>query len=143
MESSHVVRVGADDDKWSGSTGESGWTMYIGSPIHGERDDVDSSSVRTKGNKASLEHHHDNEENEEEEESDDSMASDASSRPISPHERSRAANRLRYADKEGNHGKKHSTKKKKKERDEITRIKAEKNEKEILLHKADSAASHI
>lgn len=139
MESSHVVRVGADDDKWSGSTGESGWTMYIGSPIHGERDDVDSSSVRTKGNKASLEHHHDNEENEEEEEeSDDSMASDASSRPISPHERS-----LRYADKEGNHGKKHSTKKKKKKRDEITRIKGEKNEKEILLHKADSAASHI
>lgn len=138
MESSYVVGVGADDEKWNGSTGESGWTMYIGSPVHGERGGVDSSSGRTKGNKASLEHHHhDNEE--EEEESDDSMASDASSRPISPHERS-----LRYADKEGNHGKKHSTKKKKKrERDAITRIKGEKKEEEILPHKADSAASHI
>lgn len=138
MESSHVVGVGADEDqKRSGSTGESGWTMYIGSPIHGETDHVDSTSDRTKGNKASLEHHHENEEDEEDEEEeesdDDSMASDASSRPISPHERSRAANRLRYADKEGNHGKKHSTKKKKEK----------KTEEEILVHKADSAASHI
>ncbi|XP_024196428.1 protein SOB FIVE-LIKE 2 [Rosa chinensis] len=130
MESSQVVNA----EKWSGN-GESGWTMYIASSIHGERHGVYSSTHdATKENKVSVEHKDDGEE------SDDSMASDASSGP-SHTERSRSATRLRHAEKEGN-VKKHSTKKKKK-KNEITMIKGEKAEQEILLHKADSAASHI
>lgn len=130
MESSQVV--GAEE--WSGS-GESGWTMYIASSIHGERDDVYSSShSTTKGSKVIFEHEDDGEE------SDDSMASDASSGPSHP-ERSRGATRLRHAEKEG--AKKHSTEKKSKNKHETAMIKREKAVEDILQHKADSAASHI
>ncbi|XP_050374806.1 protein SOB FIVE-LIKE 3 [Argentina anserina] len=136
MEFSHVVGA----QKLSGS-GESGWTMYLASPTHGERDGVDSSSYdTTKGNNASIEHQNDVDDGEE---SDDSMASDASSGPSHPDKSSHGATRQRRPKTEGN-VKKHSTNKlKKTSKNESTIIKGEKAEEEILQHKADSAASRI
>lgn len=150
MESSQVV--GAEPEKWSGS--ESGWTMYIGSPVHTQTNDVYQISDPKEGGgknsdkKAILEYFDDDE-------SDDSMASDASSGPISshhelvlPYEVGEGEGRLRQAAKQDQHGnyfKCSSGKKvgyrKLKKTDERLGIKEEKEEE--LLHKADSAGSHV
>ncbi|BFG16917.1 hypothetical protein CerSpe_031910 [Prunus speciosa] len=152
MESSQVV--GAEPEKWSGS--ESGWTMYIGSPIHTQTNDVYQISDPKQGGeknsdkKAILEYFDDDE-------SDDSLASDASSGPRSSHHElllpcevgeGEGEGRRRQAakqDQHGNYSKCSSGKKvvcrKLKKRDERLGIKEEKEEE--LLHKADSAGSHV
>ncbi|XVF54516.1 hypothetical protein PTKIN_Ptkin05aG0186700 [Pterospermum kingtungense] len=60
---------------------ESGWTMYIGSPIQGGDDDDDDDGGHTEADGADNGGHGDETDANHEAESDDSMASDASSGP--------------------------------------------------------------
>ncbi|KAA8529272.1 hypothetical protein F0562_033929 [Nyssa sinensis] len=71
MESSKIL---GDTEECSSS--ESGWTMYIASPIHeyNNYDDIDDDNNHSTDEKG----------DEDDDESDDSMASDASSGPIRP-----------------------------------------------------------
>ncbi|PON61652.1 hypothetical protein PanWU01x14_143110 [Parasponia andersonii] len=80
MESSKVF--GEADEECQSS--ESGWTMYLDSPTHGENDDENQQSDYGDGDDDSSDDDVDDEENDNDndnDDSDDSMASDASSGP--------------------------------------------------------------
>ncbi|PON92683.1 hypothetical protein TorRG33x02_115430 [Trema orientale] len=87
MESSKVF--GEADEECQSS--ESGWTMYLDSPIHGENDDENQQSDCGDGDDDSSDDDDDDDDDDDEEndndndndndDSDDSMASDASSGP--------------------------------------------------------------
>ncbi|XP_062115023.1 protein SOB FIVE-LIKE 1-like [Humulus lupulus] len=80
MESSQVFG-GADEECQSS---ESGWTMYLGSPTHGESDDGNEESDYEDDDDSSDDDDdggNDNDNDGGDDESDDSMASDASSGP--------------------------------------------------------------
>ncbi|KAI4357926.1 hypothetical protein L6164_001842 [Bauhinia variegata] len=84
MESSEVVAAAADE--FSGI--DSGWTRYIGSPLHCEiyndddrSADMEEYNSNDRGNDDNNGDDDDGDENDSGEDSDDSMASDASSGP--------------------------------------------------------------
>lgn len=148
MESSQVA--GGDAKNWGGSS-ESGWTMYIGSPImRSESNEVyynisdhKKGGGKINGRNCIVDRHYDGE-------SDDSMVSDASSGPSHREEvllrrgiggRNRSGGwRLRHADRD----KKVTCRKEKKREDERLRVREKgEEEEEELLHKADSAESQV
>lgn len=133
MESSKVL---GDAEKYISSS-ESGWTMYIGSQTHNENyggeEDDDHNDVSFVTDKE-VDRRNDIKVDDE---SDDSMASDASSGPTLlqlPCEEGRLRNERKYFS-----GKKACKREKNNKREE-RRIKGE---KQLSVHKADSAASQV